>query len=1058
MSTTIESLELEIVSNSTSAVSGIESLSQSLEKLKTATKGGMGLNAVAKQIRSISDATNGMQAGSIAKLNSLSHAIKLLSGVKVSSTLGTNIASISAALNGLKIENAGNVMKIQDLVTALMPLSQMPQQNISGFITQLKKIPDVLNGLNSIDMDEFRDKIQEVADAMKPLADEMNKVAAGFAAFPAQIQKYMNSVGRVPNANNNTTMSFTELYHIIKMVWGVIKKAAQEIWESLENSSDYIENVNLFSVAMGEYAQAAKGYAEQVSEVMGIDPGEWMRNQGLFQTLVTGFGVASDSANEMSTQLTQLAYDLSSFYNIDVETAMQKLKSGMAGELEPLRAIGYDLSQAKLEATAAELGIDKAVSSMTQAEKSMLRYHAIMTQVTETHGDMARTLDEPANQIRILKAQVEMLSREIGNVFMPLLRDILPFGIAVVKVLREVVSIIATLVGYEPPDLKNTGVDSLASGSEDTATALENASDEAKKLKSYMMGFDELNVISPNEGGTDESLGSFDMELPDYGANFMGDEVGAKAAAIVEKLREWLGLTKDIDSWWDLLDTKFGNILVTIGLIGVGLATWTIATGVLLVINNMDKLLLILQSFKTAGLIALKTVGVAAVAAVAVASAKWLIDHTEDTITKIGAIISAAFLVVGAILAFFGINIPLGIGLMAMGAVAMGTAIAMNTEALSEEVKGVIGVITGAVSVALLAVGAILAFSGINVPLGIALLAGGALTLATTVVPNWSTIETALEGPVGAVTAIVSGALLVVGAILAFSGINIPLGIAMLGVGAAGLATVAAVNWECIVDAMQGPVGKIMAIAGAAALVIGLILLFTGVGIPLGLGLILGGAAALGTAIAFNWDSIVDAVKGVWKKITKFWDDNIAPVFTAKWWKDLGITVVNGLIDGFEAGINGIIWAFESMINWIVKGINKISFDVPDWVPGIGGKKFGFNIPMASFGRVSIPRFEDGGFPATGQMFIANEAGPELVGTIGRRTAVANNEQIVESISVGVAEANSEQNMLLREQNSLLRALLEKDSGVYLDGRSLSDSVDKYKREQGRVLITGGAL
>ena len=107
----------------------------------------------------------------------------------------------------------------------------------------------------------------------------------------------------------------------------------------------------------------------------------------------------------------------------------------------------------------------------------------------------------------------------------------------------------------------------------------------------------------------------------------------------------------------------------------------------------------------------------------------------------------------------------------------------------------------------------------------------------------------------------------------------------------------------------------------------------------------------------------------------------------------------------------------------------------------------------------NLPLFAEGGFPASGQAFIARENGiPEMVGTIGRRTAVANNEQIVEAVSVGVAEANSEQNTLLREQNTLLRALLEKENGVYLDGRSLSDSVDKYKREKGRVLVTGGAL
>lgn len=1050
MSTTIESLELEIVSNSQSAVSGIDALQQTLTKLKDATKGGLGLTSVAKQVRSVSDATNSIQSGSIVKLNGLAKAIQLLSGVKISSTIGTQITSISTSLSNLNIGNGAT--KIQELVTALQPLSQMPKQNLSQFVTQLKKIPDVLDGLNKVDMDAFKSKILEVTDAVKPLATEMEKVANGFSAFPAKIQKLIANTNSLTTSNVKATKSFTDLYHKLKMVAMTITKVGKVIGGAINKSSDYIENFNLFDVAMGEYASKAMEYANKVEAVMGIDPGEWMRNQGLFQTLITGFGVAGESANKMSKNLTQLAYDLSSFYNIDVETAMQKLKSGMAGELEPLRAIGYDLSQAKLEATAAELGIDKAVSSMTQAEKSMLRYHAIMTQVTSTHGDMARTLDQPANQLRILKAQFEMLGREIGNVFLPTLEKILPIGIAVVKVFREITSIIATLSGYKPPELKNTGVDSLASGSEDTAAALENASDEAKKLKSYMLGFDELNVINPTENSSEESMGAFDIELPEY--DFLGD-TESKVNGIVDRMKEWLGITGEIDSWGDLLKTKFGNILVTIGLIGIGLAAWKISLGVLDILRNLDKFKETLTLFRKAGLIALKTVGIAAVSAVAIASAKWLIDHTDDTITKIGAVLSAAFLVVGAILAFTGINLPLGIGLMAVGAVAMGSAIAMNTEALSEEVKGVIGVITGMVSLALLAVGAILAFSGANLPLGIALITGGALTLATTVVPNWSIIEESLSGPVGAVTAIVSGALLALGAILAFTGVAIPLGIAMMAIGAVGLATTAAVNWDSIVTAMQGPVGKIMALAGAAALVIGLVLLFTGVGIPLGLGLILGGAVALGSAIAFNWNYIVDAVKGVWDKVRSFWNEHIAPIFTAKWWKDLGITVINGLIAGIEGGINGIIWAFESLINLVVNGLNKISFTIPDW---LGGGTFGINIPTVSFKRVTIPRFEEGGFPTTGQMFIANEAGPEMVGTIGRRTAVANNEQIVESIAVGVAEANSEQNVLLREQNALLRALLEKDSGVYIDGRSLSDSVDKYKREQGRVLVTGGVL
>ena len=180
------------------------------------------------------------------------------------------------------------------------------------------------------------------------------------------------------------------------------------------------------------------------------------------------------------------------------------------------------------------------------------------------------------------------------------------------------------------------------------------------------------------------------------------------------------------------------------------------------------------------------------------------------------------------------------------------------------------------------------------------------------------------------------------------------------------------------------------------------------------------------------WQGVKDIFKGIW--------DGLATLVK---------TPLNVAIAKIEAFVNKIIDGW----NWLKKQINTLSIDLPDW---LGGETLGFNLAMSS--HISIPRFAEGGFPAQGQMFIAREAGAEMVGSIGRRTAVANNDQIVSGIAGGVAEANEEQNVLLREQNSLLRAILEKDSGVYLDGRSLTNSVEKYQRERGRVLITGGVV
>jgi hypothetical protein len=444
----------------------------------------------------------------------------------------------------------------------------------------------------------------------------------------------------------------------------------------------------------------------------------------------------------------------------------------------------------------------------------------------------------------------------------------------------------------------------------------------------------------------------------------------------------------------------------------------------------------------------------------------------EEIVTTLTEIVGGALLALGAVRAFTGANLPLGIGLMVVGATTLAASITMNMDELSDEVKDVIAVITTAVSLALLAVGAILAFTGANIPLGIALMAGGALTMGTAILPNWNELSDSVKDTISIIMAAVGGALLVVGAILAFSGANIPLGIGLMLVGAASLGTALALNWNAISDALRGPVGVVTAIVSGALLALGAILCFTGVGIPIGIALMLAGAAGLATVIALNWNSIKDTIDRVIKDILKILSGAMLVLGVLLCLSGAGIGLGLALIFGslklshtaWGTDDNPIVNFVKKMVNGIVNIINKaidginemfhIKFDGLT----IAGAEIipAFDIRMLNIPK--IPLMAEGGFPEQGQMFIAREAGAEMVGNIGRRTAVVNNEQIVASISGGVAEANEEQNALLREQNSLLREILEKDSGVYLDGKNLTNSVEKYQRERGRVLITGGVV
>ena len=387
---------------------------------------------------------------------------------------------------------------IESLELQIKGNAKSAQKSIDELITTLNKLKAATSGACGLG---------KVTGEMGKLSSEMSKIKSINIGLSAANTKSAKSFSLF---NSKALASAFSLHKITDAVASWIVK-----------SNDYVENLNLFTVAMGEYASSAQEYAESVGEVMGIDPSTWMRNQGVFMTLATGFGVAGDRAETMSQQLTQLGYDISSFFNVEVEDAMQRLQSGLAGELEPLRRLGYDLSQAKLEAVALSQGIDQTFESMTQAEKAQLRYYAIMTQVTTAHGDMSRTLNAPANQLRVFKAQLEQAARALGNVFIPALNAVLPYAIAAVKIVRELVNELALLAGFTLPEVDYSGI---STGVSDVSSTLDEATSSAKKLKKTLLGIDELNVMSdPNSGssGSGAGAGAFDFELPTY--DFMGD-------------------------------------------------------------------------------------------------------------------------------------------------------------------------------------------------------------------------------------------------------------------------------------------------------------------------------------------------------------------------------------------------------------------------------------------------------------------------------------------------------------------------------------------------------
>lgn len=299
------------------------------------------------------------------------------------------------------------------------------------------------------------------------------------------------------------------------------------------------------------------------------------------------------------------------------------------------------------------------------------------------------------------------------------------------------------------------------------------------------------------------------------------------------------------------------------------------------------------------------------------------------------------------------------------------------TSGINDQLSAIAGLFVGA---ALLGLGAILTFSGASIPLGLALMVMGGLSIWSAVSQNWNEIANALKGQLGKIVGYVSAALVAVGLILLLSGVNIPLGLGLLSAGAVGLASVIAANWDSVKTPLINTLKELLLVASGASLAIGLVLLLTGANIPLGLGLLIAGAAGLAGWIAANWDFITDKFKSIWSSIKSWWKANVAPVFTAAWWKNLGKKIMNGLISGVEAGINWVLRGIGDMVNGITGLLNKI--------PGI-------NIAPVSWGNVKIPRLAQGAVIPPNREFLA---------VLGDQKHGTNVEAPLETIQQAVAQ------------------------------------------------------
>jgi hypothetical protein len=577
------------------------------------------------------------------------------------------------------------------------------------------------------------------------------------------------------------------------------------------------------------------------------------------------------------------------------------LQKQVAGAQKSAQALAPTTKALSPAAEKAEKSFNKLVGRIKGLAKRVFIFTIItaaLRKIKQYMWSAIQTNDDAMNAVARLKGELRTLAQPIVNIAIPAFTALAKI---ITYTLTGASRLLSLLFGSTYSASKKA-----AKSLNDQQNAIEGVGSAAKKASKYLAPFDELNTISGNDaGGGSESGGN--------AVNFDSD-IGSGVNAVMA-LMTGIALL------------AIGAILTFSGHVGVGIAM--MVAGALTVYGV----------YASDGGEAAKTL-------------------VETGLSKILIAIGPMIAILGVVLMLTG-NIPWGLGLLIAGIALFAVGeVAENWDLLGTNLVGALANMLIDISPYIALFGAVLLFVPGQQALGIGLIiAGIALFAVGEVGANWELLGTNLTSALTKIFSEISPYIAVFGLLLAMVPGMMAVGIGMIVAGSAMFAfSVIAPNWDSITQALRGPLGKTLAMIGGFLVVLGLMLIFSGVGIPLGIGMLLAGGVSLAAAIAPNWDFIRDKIKDVWQKIKEFWNSYIAPVFTAAWWLNLGKTIMNGLISGIERGINWVLGGVSDMVNGITGILNKI--------PGV-------NIGRVNWGNVHIPRLAQGAVIPANREFLA---------------------------------------------------------------------------------------
>lgn len=576
MAESIDELQIEITASSDKASQSIDKLCKNLEKLKTGIAS-IDTSGFTNSMKTITDSLKGLSNIKISGFSSFAKNINQLGNMD-----NSKIVQMSTAIKefGNSVQSLGNinvsddVAKMSELARSISRLgtsaagkavTNMPQlaSALNSMMAQLQKAPKVSQNL--IDMTNALANFARTGSsggrAATSLGNSVKNMSGKFSGIPATLKRFDSAISKSVGKIKSFKSSILSALGVV----GGIYAAINGIKESINIASDLTEVQNVVDVTFGNFKDKIESLAAVSIPELGMSELTVKQIASRFQAMGTAMGIARGEMADMSVDLTRLAGDMSSFYNVAQEDVARSLQSVFTGETEPLRKYGLDLTQATLKEWALKNGIDADIKSMSQMEKTMLRYQYVMANTTAAQGDFIRTADTWANQVRILKEQLKQLAGVLGTAFInalkPLVSALNSALSSIISFAQTVVNALGKIFGWKIK-ISNSGIasdfDSAASGADDIAGSTGKAAKNVDKMKAGLRAFDELKTIDTS-GNDSESGGGGGAGAAGGAGAGAGDlfQLEETESAFKSKIKDLEGLGEYIGN---ALKTAMGNI------------------------------------------------------------------------------------------------------------------------------------------------------------------------------------------------------------------------------------------------------------------------------------------------------------------------------------------------------------------------------------------------------------------------------------------------------------------------------------------------------------------